>query len=113
MAFDKTPVLTVGSRTEYDLDNDADRELIKIFERDIEPFLSKKVELFGRRLSKIEVYFKEKGLMRYSEKYPRGAVVGNKLVEFNEASMKWQALQKLWDRREYAQKQTQMEYSPA
>lgn len=115
MAFDKTPVLTVGSRTGYDIDNDADRELIKMFERDITPFLSVKKECFGKVLSKIEVYMCEKGLMKYNEKYPYGCVVGNRISEFNEVSMKWQALQLLWDRREYAKKkgQAEMVLSPA
>jgi hypothetical protein len=115
MAFDKTPVLTVGSRTSYEIDNDADKELIKMFEREITPYLSMKKEYAGKVLSKIEVYMVEKGLMKYNEKYPYGCGVGNRVPEFNEVQMKWQALQILWDRRDYAKKmgQAEMDFLPA
>lgn len=109
MSMDKsTPIFTVKTRTEYDLDNEDDRKIIKMFEAEIQPFLSQKKEYFGKVISKIEVYMCAKGLMKYSEKYPYGAVVGNRLHEFNDTTMKWSALQKLWDRREYAQKQGEM-----
>lgn len=111
----KVPIFGVHTRTSYNIEDAADRELIKMFERDITPFLSVKKECFGKVLSKIEVYMCEKGLMKYNEKYPYGCVVGNRISEFNEVSMKWQALQLLWDRREYAKKkgQAEMELSPA
>lgn len=93
------------SRTEYDLDNLDDKKVVREFEAEIQPFMSRSIEVFGRVLSRFELYLHEKQLLRYTEKYPYGAVNANRLHEFHEANMKWQALQKLWDRRDFAEKQ--------
>lgn len=106
MAFKKTQEESVPqSRTRYDLDNPEDRKAVREFEAEISQYIPRSIEVFGNTIKGIDVYLHEKGLLRYSRKYPYGAVNGSRLQEFRDVQMKIAALRELWDRRDVAKEE--------
>lgn len=89
-------------RTKFDIDNQADLAEIKYFEKELAPYLKKTSILFGKALTGFDLYLHENGMLRYSHKYPQGAVVFDNLSMYRTSELKYQALTKLWDRQRKA-----------
>jgi hypothetical protein len=100
-----------STKTEYDLDDSVDREIIRYFERELEqyenrdPIIVLENTIFERKLQGFELYLHENNLLRYSKEYPCGAVVRSNLSLYNETMMKRRALQILRDRRKFREEQ--------
>lgn len=89
----------------FDLDNNNDRLEIMAFEKELDPYFEKSVMMFGREVKGFWLYLHEKGLFRYSRRYPDGAVNFNCLAAYQTANQKYEALGKLKDRRKFAQEE--------
>lgn len=90
-------------RTRFDIDNQADLAEIKYFEKELAPFFQKTVVLFGKALTGFDLYLHENDMLRYSHKYPQGAVVFDNLGMYRTSVMKFSALSILWDRKKRAE----------
>lgn len=107
-SYDQKTTEAVRERTKFDLDNENDRRVIREFEAEVAQYLRQSKEIFGRTLSGFNLYLHEKGLFRYSNKYPNGAVNGDRLYDYRMTDLKIRALRELWDRRDAAQKAEQL-----
>jgi hypothetical protein len=104
MAFNKKQSVATQEREKFDLDNSNDLRIVKEFEQELKPYMAKSIEVFGKTLSGFELYLHENGMLRYSKKYPDGAVCFDKLQEYHFAKMKWEALGNLEWRRSEAER---------
>lgn len=104
MAFEKPQATSYQERTKFDLNNEQDLFIIKGFEKEIEECFKNPITLFGKVLSGYELYLHKRELVRYSSKYPQGAVVFDNLDLYHLAEMKYRALKELWDREKKARK---------
>ncbi len=104
MGFSQNGV--IDYRKEYNLFDPIDREIIRVFEREIEeieargPIVIMKNTIFERKLFGYEVYLLENNLRIFSREYPSGAIVKQNLGRFQDAEMKKKALDDLrWRRK--------------
>lgn len=92
--------------TEYNLDDPVDRELIRIFECELEEFAKREPmtilhgTILERKISGYELYLHENNLFRYSPAYPNGAIVNVGL--YRDVEKKRRALESLKYRRRLA-----------
>jgi len=98
-SYDNEKPKATQQRERFYIDNQADLETIKEFEKELEPYLKRESNLFGRVLRGFELYLHENALFRYSTRYPYGAVVFENLEKYHLVDMKYRALKELWDRR--------------
>jgi len=107
----------VDYRREYNLDDPADRELVRIFEREMEdyesrePFVVMQGTIFEKKLRGFEILLHEKDLYRYSREYPSGAVVRQNLGIFQDLQMKKRALDNLRFRRKKAEEERNAQFA--
>jgi hypothetical protein len=114
MAFGKTQG-DGGRGSERDLDPSMsnDKRIILEFERELEPYRSRSVELFKgtayqRTLTGFDLYLHEKNLFRYSERNKTGAVVlhgSEGTLPYLEALRKHNGLCRLMDQRRFREDQ--------
>lgn len=107
MGFDKSQKKEESLDERYqkfELDNSNDRRVIKEFEKEVAPYFDREETWFGKKISGFDLFLHEKNLVRYSQRYPHGAVVFNNLSEYNLVKLKIAALRELWRRRRLAQK---------
>jgi hypothetical protein len=102
MAFNKTQT-EVQQKESYDIYNSQDKSEILNFEKELKPYTERSFPVMGRTLKGFELYLHENGMFVYSVRYPEGAVRMDKLEEYRIATMKYQALTKLWDLRRKAE----------
>jgi hypothetical protein len=95
MSFDSKTEVKNQQKTAYYLENYQDLQEIKEFEKLLDAYRHREVSVMGKTLKGYELYLHDKNLMRYSTKYPSGAVIMENLREYNLVRMKMQALQKL------------------
>lgn len=93
---------------ELDINLENDRRIVREFEKELEPFAGKSIVVmtgtpYRRELRGFELYLHENGIFRYSERYPLGAVVDAEAM--HTALSRYEALRRLVDRREWANKQ--------
>lgn len=106
----------VDYRREYNLDDPADRELVRIFEREMEdyesrePFVVMQGTIFEKKLRGFELLLHEKDLYHYSREYPSGAVVRQNLGYFQDLQMKKRALDNLRFRRKKAEEERNQQF---
>ncbi|MFA5993339.1 MAG: hypothetical protein WC823_00095 [Parcubacteria group bacterium] len=99
MAYEKQVNIHQFEKVDFSIDNPVDLVVVKNFEQELTPYFAKELNVFGKIIKGFDIYLHEKGMLRYSVKYPGGAVVFSNLNNFEMAQMKYQALRKLWDRR--------------
>ncbi len=109
MGFTKT---TQEERGEpFNIDNQNDKRVVLEFEKELAPYEQRVVTVlagygrFERNLSGFELYLHENGIFRYSQAYPTGSFVVDKLPEYRFLRLKYGALCKLRERREFAKGQ--------
>jgi hypothetical protein len=102
MAFKNAQPL-VSQRERFDIYDQNDKKEIIYFENELRPYLERTATICGKVLKGLELYLHENGIFVYSTKYPEGAVRLDKLEEYRIASMKYQALTNLWDKRRQAE----------
>jgi hypothetical protein len=102
MAF-KNAQPSVSQRERFDIYNENDKKEVLCFEEELKPYLQRSFTLFGKVLTGFELYLHENGMLRYSVRYPDGAVVFENLEKYRIADMKYHALTELWDRRQKAE----------
>lgn len=113
MAFTQN---AVDYRREYNLDDPADRELVRIFEREMEEYESKEPlvvmggTIFEKKLRGFDLYLHDHDLFRYSRDYPSGAVVRQHLGIFQDVQMKKRALDNLRFRRRKAEEERNRQF---
>lgn len=96
------------SARKLDINLENDRRIVREFEKELNPFEGKSLVVmrgtpYLRELQGFELYLHENGIFRYSEQYPLGAVVDAEAM--HTALSRYEALRKLIDRREWANKQ--------
>lgn len=103
MGFSKTE--TTQYSTEYNLDDPVDRELIRIFESELEAFAEREPvtilhgTILERKISGYQLYLHEHNLFRYSLPYPNGAIVSANVGLYRDVEKKRRALENLKYRR--------------
>lgn len=102
MAFEKTQT-AVSQRERYNIYDPIDKNQILSFEKELKPYLSRQLNIFGKVLKGIDLYFHKKGMFSYSPRYKEGAVIMERLEEYRLANLKYQALRVLQDMRDKAE----------
>jgi len=106
----------VDYRREYNLDDPVDREIVRVFERELEEFENREPvtvmqgTIFEKKLRGYDLYLLEKRIRIFTRDYPSGAMVRQNLGLYHDLEMKKRAVDNLRFRRKKAEEERNAQF---